>query len=165
MSFCDREGILNLIEDLLQFSWPKDITPIKTPFPRITYEEAMEMYGTDKPDLRFDWKVNLWRYLSIMGLHFNSLSVCLQFSNLTKIFLEEEADCKGVIDINKSISLKDFGAYGFVARKGGVSNFYFGGLIFLSLIFNLLWQIKILPPTANIKLEQPKLRQHYNILI
>lgn len=57
MSFCEREDILNLIEDLLKYCWPKNITPISTPFPRMSYEEAMNSYGTDKPDLRFDWKV------------------------------------------------------------------------------------------------------------
>lgn len=58
LSFCDREGIINLIEELLQYCWPENVTQLNLPFPRITYDEAMNLYGTDKPDLRFDWKVS-----------------------------------------------------------------------------------------------------------
>ncbi len=55
MSFIDQEDILQLIEPLF-IEIVKTFTPekrIKTvPFPRLTYAEAMEKYGTDKPDLR-----------------------------------------------------------------------------------------------------------------
>ena len=57
MSFCDREDIFNLIEELVKNCWPESLGKLKTPFPRLSYEEAMNSYGTDKPDLRFDWKV------------------------------------------------------------------------------------------------------------
>lgn len=57
MSFCDREGVIKLIEDLLKYCWPEDMPPLKTPFPRLSYDEAMNAYGTDKPDLRFNWEV------------------------------------------------------------------------------------------------------------
>ena len=55
MSFVDREDIIQLIEDLIRliFKETKQID-LPTPFPRLTYEEAMGRYGTDKPDLRFD---------------------------------------------------------------------------------------------------------------
>lgn len=55
MSFIDEEDILNLLEELFT-SMVETIKPemraIK-PFPRLSYAEAMERYGTDKPDLRF----------------------------------------------------------------------------------------------------------------
>lgn len=58
MSFVEKEeDILTLIEDLFT-KLVKEITPEKsltfTPFPRIPYKEAMEKYGTDRPDLRKD---------------------------------------------------------------------------------------------------------------
>ncbi|MDH5776507.1 MAG: aspartate--tRNA ligase, partial [Nitrospirota bacterium] len=55
MSFVDREDIIQLIENLIRliFKETKHID-LPTPFPRLTYEEAMGRYGTDKPDLRFD---------------------------------------------------------------------------------------------------------------
>lgn len=55
MSFIDREQILPLMEDMmaLVFKATADIT-LATPFPRMTYAEAIGRYGSDKPDLRFD---------------------------------------------------------------------------------------------------------------
>jgi aspartyl-tRNA synthetase len=55
MSFVDREDIIQLIEDLIRFIFKetKQID-LPNPIPRLTYEEAMGRYGTDKPDLRFD---------------------------------------------------------------------------------------------------------------
>ena len=55
MSFVDREDIIQLIENLIRliFKETKQID-LPNPIPRLTYEEAMGRYGTDKPDLRFD---------------------------------------------------------------------------------------------------------------
>jgi len=55
MSFVDREDILQLWEGLI-VELVKKVTPekriTKTPFPRLSYKEAIEKYHTDKPDLR-----------------------------------------------------------------------------------------------------------------
>ena len=54
MSFIDREDIYALIEDLLKRVWKTALgADIPTPFPRITFEEALNRYGIDKPDTRF----------------------------------------------------------------------------------------------------------------
>ncbi len=56
-SFVEREDILQLIEGLM-IEMVKTCTPEKRiqqiPFPRLSYKEAMEKYGNDKPDLRED---------------------------------------------------------------------------------------------------------------
>jgi aspartyl-tRNA synthetase len=55
MSFVEQEDVLQLIEDLISELVPA-VTPHKrilSPLPRLTYDEAMARYGTDKPDLRF----------------------------------------------------------------------------------------------------------------
>ena len=55
MSFVEQDDVLDLIEELftsLVDSLFKERWVLR-PFPRITYAEAMEQYGTDKPDLRF----------------------------------------------------------------------------------------------------------------
>ncbi len=55
MSFVEEEDILNLLEELFT-SMLKAIKPemrIMRPFPHLSYDEVMERYGTDKPDLRF----------------------------------------------------------------------------------------------------------------
>ncbi len=57
MSYVTEEDIYDLIEPLY-IKMVQTVTPEKTitqvPFPRLTYKEAMEKYGTDKPDLRQD---------------------------------------------------------------------------------------------------------------
>ena len=58
MSFVTRDRVMSLIEKLLKHSWPEDVSPITTPFPHMTYEQAMRLYGTDKPDTRFDMQVS-----------------------------------------------------------------------------------------------------------
>jgi aspartyl-tRNA synthetase len=55
MSFVQRDDVLDVVEGLVTELIPA-VTPQKRiyrPFPRITYKEAMERFGTDKPDLRF----------------------------------------------------------------------------------------------------------------
>ncbi|XP_020654196.3 aspartate--tRNA ligase, mitochondrial isoform X1 [Pogona vitticeps] len=57
MSFVDQAGIQALVEGLLQYSWPEERGPIAIPFPCMNYDEALAMYGTDKPDTRFGMKL------------------------------------------------------------------------------------------------------------
>ena len=55
MSFVEEDDVLNLIEELYT-SLVEKLFPNKwvlKPFPRLTYSESMEVYGSDKPDLRF----------------------------------------------------------------------------------------------------------------
>ncbi len=54
MSFIDREDIYALIEGLLKRVWKTALNiEIPTPFKRISFEEALNRYGIDKPDTRF----------------------------------------------------------------------------------------------------------------
>jgi len=52
-SFVEQDDIIELAEELLVAIWKLIGVEVPTPLPRITYQEAMEQYGTDKPDLRF----------------------------------------------------------------------------------------------------------------
>lgn len=54
MSFVDIDDVIDVNERLLKSLW-KDILgiDIPTPFPRMTWKEAMDRYGSDKPDTRF----------------------------------------------------------------------------------------------------------------
>lgn len=67
LSFTDREHIIALVENVLTYSWP-DKSKIVTPFERITYDEAMEKYGSDKPDTRFDIMVADKRFLNHIAM-------------------------------------------------------------------------------------------------
>ena len=56
MSFVEREDVMNLIEDLFT-KMVAEVVPEKrilfTPFPRLKYQEAMDRFGKDNPDIRF----------------------------------------------------------------------------------------------------------------
>lgn len=60
MSFVEQEDILNIFEGLAKHLF-KELRNVEiSEFPRITWKDAMEQYGCDKPDIRFNMKfVNL----------------------------------------------------------------------------------------------------------
>ncbi|HLC74573.1 MAG TPA: aspartate--tRNA ligase [Candidatus Nanoarchaeia archaeon] len=54
MSFVEEEDIITMCEGLIKHIWKKAANKmLKTPFPRITYDEAVLKYGIDRPDMRF----------------------------------------------------------------------------------------------------------------
>lgn len=54
MSFVDREQVMSLMERMIAVVFRETAgIDLATPFPRMTYAEAMGRYGSDKPDLRF----------------------------------------------------------------------------------------------------------------
>ncbi|MBX9769410.1 MAG: aspartate--tRNA ligase, partial [Bdellovibrionales bacterium] len=57
MSFVDVEDVLQVNEKLLRTIWSKVKGVDVGPIPRITYQEAMDSYGSDKPDTRFEMKL------------------------------------------------------------------------------------------------------------
>ena len=59
MSFVEREDVLNTFEGLAKALFKNVLgKEIEGQFPRISYADAMEYYGSDKPDIRFDMKMN-----------------------------------------------------------------------------------------------------------
>ncbi len=55
MAFVEQEDVLNTFEGLTKALLKKIVNiDMQKPFPRITYADAMETYGIDKPDIRFD---------------------------------------------------------------------------------------------------------------
>ena len=54
MSFVDQEDVIELGEAIIKEVWALKGIELHTPFPRLTFAEAMNRYGSDKPDLRFD---------------------------------------------------------------------------------------------------------------
>jgi aspartate--tRNA ligase len=60
MSFVEQQDIFKVVEDYI-FDAVKDLSPSKTilenKFFSMSYLEAMENYGSDKPDLRYDMKL------------------------------------------------------------------------------------------------------------
>ena len=59
MSFVEREDVLNTFEGLAKALFKNVLGKELTgDFPRMSYADAMEYYGSDKPDIRFDMKMN-----------------------------------------------------------------------------------------------------------
>ncbi|WP_096025892.1 aspartate--tRNA ligase [Campylobacter lanienae] len=54
MSFCDQEDVIKVGEEVLKDIFAACGHNIQIPFKRMSYKDAMELYGSDKPDLRFD---------------------------------------------------------------------------------------------------------------
>ena len=89
MAFVEQDDVFNAIEPILHsvFSTFSDFNVTETPFPRITYADAMSRYGTDKPDLRNP--INI----SNLTKEFNDDKV--EFSAFKKI-IEEGGDVIGI---------------------------------------------------------------------
>ena len=58
MAFPTREALFNIIEGLIEKMFALVDVKVTRPFPRLSYDTAMERYGSDKPDLRcpLEWK-------------------------------------------------------------------------------------------------------------
>ncbi|MFN8047205.1 MAG: aspartate--tRNA ligase [Ancrocorticia sp.] len=65
MSFVDQDDVMAVSEDILREVWGLIGYKLETPIPRITYKDAMERFGSDKPDLRFGYElVDLTEYFA-----------------------------------------------------------------------------------------------------
>ncbi len=53
MSFCTEKDVIDTIEKIMIHTMQAIGMKVKTPFPRLSWEEAMNRYGSDKPDTRF----------------------------------------------------------------------------------------------------------------
>jgi aspartyl-tRNA synthetase len=118
MSFVTDEDIFAVFEALLKdvFKSCLDIDLV-TPFPRFTYKDVMEKYGSDKPDLRF-------------GLELRDVSAVFAATDL-KIFKETLANGGAIVALqvpqpSVTFSRKDFDDLGLFAKEQGL-----GGLAYL----------------------------------
>ncbi len=57
MSFVDQDDVIALAEEVMAACWKLIGVEIDRPIPRMTWQDAMDNYGSDKPDLRFDLKI------------------------------------------------------------------------------------------------------------
>jgi len=95
MSFVEEEDIYSLFEEMIKYVWKKSLNiDIKIPFERITYEQSVKKYQTDKPDMRkknedfkfvwvtdfplFEWDKEQKKYMSahhpFTGIHEKDLT-------------------------------------------------------------------------------------------
>jgi aspartyl-tRNA synthetase len=68
MSFVERDDVLALTEGLMVHIFKETMNvDLPTQFQRIAYDDSIELYGTDKPELRFDMKMQEGAFLAEMG--------------------------------------------------------------------------------------------------
>ena len=59
-SFVGPEDVQRFVEAVLVACWAEAGQPVPSPFPKLTWKDAMARYGTDKPDLRYDIRLGDW---------------------------------------------------------------------------------------------------------
>ena len=90
MSFIDQETILTMMEGMVTELFDKAIgAKISAPFLRMTWDEAMDRYGSDKPDLRFDMELmDISEY--VKGSDFKVFSSVLENGGQVKVINVED---------------------------------------------------------------------------
>jgi aspartyl-tRNA synthetase len=112
MSFVDEEDIFGVGERMIAGLWREILgVELATPFPRLTFAESMDRYGTDKPDLRF-------------GMEFIDLTELLQAADF-RIFQdtrESGARIRGVVvPGGAALSRRELDELAVIARGAGAS--------------------------------------------
>ncbi len=118
MSFIDEEDIYSMLEGLMKNLFKEILgLDVATPFPRLSYQEAMDRFGSDKPDTRF-------------GLELVDLSPALKNSGF-KVFaqaIERGGVVKGLTVKAADFSRKDLDELVEVAKTYGA-----GGLVWIKI--------------------------------
>jgi len=130
MSFVDQDDIVNLGTDLTRKLW-SDILDINLPekFPVISYNDAMEKYGSDKPDTRFDVPlIELCEYIN--KSNFDTFKNILESKGRVKGIVVSDAEqySRKVID-ELTVWLKEqYGVKGLAWMKCKDDNSFDGGI-------------------------------------
>jgi aspartyl-tRNA synthetase len=123
MSFVDAEDVMEMVEDLMVDLMAECVdVKLQKPFRQLTYREAMDMYGTDKPDMRYGLElVDISEIVA--GCEFRVFNDTLANGGVIKGICVPEAASFSRSRIDKLTDLtKNFGAKGLVAIKIGAED-------------------------------------------
>jgi aspartyl-tRNA synthetase len=141
MSFVDCDDVISINEQLVATVW-KDVLDIEltVPMRRMSYQEAMEDYGIDRPDVRFDMKLKNVSDL-VKDCSFKVFSSVLANGGIIKGLCAKGAGTYSRSDIEKTLTsfVADYGAKGLawckvreqeggLAFEGGTSKFLDAGV-------------------------------------
>lgn len=130
MSFVSRDDVLLMTENLMHCVF-KDVLNISlnTPFKRISYDEAMATYGTDKPDLRFDLPLQDASFMADLA-DFNAFKNAVANGGTVKALcvpqVAPDYSRKKIEDLE--ITAKIFKVQGLAWAKVGENNILDGGI-------------------------------------
>jgi aspartyl-tRNA synthetase len=131
MSFVKRDDVLSLMEKLLNYVF-KNVMAVDLPkeFIRLSYEESMNTYGNDKPDLRFDLKIQDVCDLATKS-SFTTFKDIVAAGGFVKGLCAPKSDdinfTRKYIDALQD-SAKTYGANGLAWMKVGANNTLAGGV-------------------------------------
>lgn len=114
MSFVDQDDVIEIQEGFLKRLFKEIMgVDIATPLPRLTYDEAMERYGSDKPDLRFGFELKKLNDI-VKGAGFSVFDSALEAGgDVRGICIDGGADKFSRKDIDKlQESIRSFKAKG-----------------------------------------------------
>jgi aspartyl-tRNA synthetase len=132
MSFVSRDDVFELVEGMLAHVFDKSLgKKIEVPFPRLAYDDAMDLYGSDKPDLRFDMKLSDFGAFAAKGT-FEVFKKTVSGGGVVKALVAPgcgEFSRKKLGELEQTA--KVYGAAGLASMKvteagldGGISRFY-----------------------------------------
>ena len=113
MSFVDENRIISLMEGLFKQLWSEILNlEIEIPFPRMSYREAMDRFGTDRPDVRFGMElVDLTEILR--GSEYRLFSEAIERGEVVKALNVRECAVYSRKQIDELVdTAKEFGAKG-----------------------------------------------------
>ena len=118
MSFVTRDDILDTFEGLVKylFSKVKNVS-FTEPFRRLSYNEAMESYGTDKPDLRFGMEIH--DLTEIVKGHGFSVFDTAEFTGAISVSGCAEYTRKQLDDLTEFVRKPQIGAKGLIYSRYG----------------------------------------------
>lgn len=120
MSFIEQEDIFEISEGLYKEIWKQILNiDLKSPFPKMTYDDAMQTYGSDKPDLRVKG-----------GMKINDLSDLVSGSNFN-VFnnaIENGGIIAGIKSEKNEITRKKIDEYQEFVKKNGM-----GGMAYIKI--------------------------------
>jgi aspartyl-tRNA synthetase len=128
MSFVEEEDILKLMEDMF-VSLVETVRPsmkLLKPFPRLSYDDAMERYGTDKPDIRFGLELRDLTDI-VAGSEFGVFKSAIKGGGKVKGFCAPgcgtytRKQLDELVDLSKSFGAKGLVALALVEEPGGMA--------------------------------------------
>ncbi len=114
MSFVDQEDIMENTEGLIVSAFESVGTKVEAPFTRITYDDAMNKYGCDRPDLRFGMQLHDLSEL-MAGSGFKAFATVAQKGGVVKAINFKggaKVSRKELDDLRDLAMTKDYGAKG-----------------------------------------------------
>lgn len=129
MAFVEQEDILNTFEGMMKYIFKEIMNIELSDFPRMTYDDAMENYGNDKPDLRFDMK---FVYLEgLRGKGFQVIDGAEYIRGFVVKEIESKFTNKEINDLTDWVKRPQIGAKGMMyikytaeGIKSSISKFY-----------------------------------------